>query len=48
MNLIIRLNKERKLTFILVTHDSKIAERTNRVLVMGDGVINKEYVPTHW
>jgi len=48
MNLICRLNKEQKLTFILVTHDSKIAERTNRVLVMGDGVIKKEYVPTHW
>ncbi len=48
MNLICRLNKEQKLTFILVTHDSKIAERTNRVLLMGDGVINKEYTPTHW
>jgi len=48
MNLIIKLNKEQKLTFILVTHDSKIAERTNRVLLMGDGVINKEYTPAHW
>lgn len=48
MDLICRLNKEQKLTFILVTHDSRIADRTNRVLVMGDGVINKEYVPAHW
>ena len=48
MNLICRLNKEQKLTFVLVTHDSKIAERTDRVLVMGSGVINKEYAPTHW
>lgn len=48
MNLIIKLNREQKLTFVLVTHDSKIAERTNRVLLMGDGVINKEYTPTHW
>jgi ABC-type lipoprotein export system ATPase subunit len=48
MNIICRLNKEQKLTFVLVTHDSKIAEKTDRVLVMGDGVILKEYVPTHW
>jgi putative ABC transport system ATP-binding protein len=48
MNLICRLNKEQRLTFVLVTHDSKIAERTDRVLVMGNGVITKEYIPTHW
>lgn len=48
MNLVTKLNKEQGLTFVLVTHDSKIAERTDRVLVMGDGVIQKEYVPTHW
>jgi len=48
MDLVIKLNKEQGLTFVLVTHDSKIAERTNRVLVMGDGVIIKEYAPTHW
>lgn len=48
MDLVIKLNKEQGLTFVLVTHDSKIAERTNRVLVMGDGVITKEYAPTHW
>ena len=48
MDVICRLNKEQKLTFVLVTHDPKIAERTDRVLVMGDGVIIKEYVPAHW
>jgi len=48
MNLICKLNKEQKHTFVLVTHDPKIAERTDRVLVMGNGVINKEYAPTHW
>ena len=48
MDLICNLNDKKKLTFVLVTHDSKIAERTNRVLVMGDGVILKEYVPSHW
>ena len=48
MNIMCRLNKQKGLTIVLVTHDSKIAERTNRVLVMGDGVILKQYVPTHW
>jgi len=48
MDLVVKLNKEQGLTFVLVTHDSKIAERTNRVLVMGSGVILKEYAPTHW
>ena len=48
INLICKLNKEQKLTFVLVTHDSKIAERTNRVIVMSSGVIVKEYIPTHW
>ena len=48
MDVVCRLNKDQGLTFLLVTHDSKIAERTDRVLVMGDGVILKEYVPTHW
>ncbi|MBN2603333.1 MAG: ABC transporter ATP-binding protein [Candidatus Thermoplasmatota archaeon] len=45
MNLLCRLNAEYKQTFILVTHDSKIAEKTHRVLVMGSGVIKKEYRP---
>lgn len=48
MDLMSRLNKQQSLTIVIVTHDSKIAERTNRVLVMGDGVILKEYTPSHW
>ena len=48
MGLMSRLNNQKGLTIVLVTHDSKIAERTNRVLVMGDGVILKEYTPSHW
>ncbi len=48
MDIMCRLNKQKGLTIVLVTHDSKIAERTNRVLVMGDGVILKEYTPAHW
>ncbi len=48
MDLLCKLNKEKNQTFILVTHDSKIADRTDRVLVMGSGVINKMYIPTKW
>jgi len=48
MDVLCRLNREKKQTFVLVTHDSKIAERANRVLVMDSGLIKKEYVPAHW
>ena len=48
MDLMSRLNKQQGLTIVIVTHDSKIAEKTNRVLVMGDGVILKEYTPSQW
>jgi len=48
MDLLCRLNKENNQSFILVTHDSKIADRANRVLIMGSGVVQKEYIPSHW
>lgn len=48
MDVLSRLNKEKKQTFVLVTHDSKIAERAHRVLVMDSGQIKKEYIPAHW
>jgi putative ABC transport system ATP-binding protein len=48
MGLLSKLNKENNQTFVLVTHDSKLADRADRVLVMGSGVIKKEYVPAHW
>ena len=39
IDLLIRLNKERNVTMMLVTHDSEIAARCSRVLVMQDGRI---------
>lgn len=48
MDLLCRLNKENNQSFILVTHDSKIADRANRVLIMGSGVVKKEYKPARW
>jgi putative ABC transport system ATP-binding protein len=45
MDLLCKLNKQNNQTFILVTHDSKIAEKADRILVMGDGVVIKQYRP---
>jgi putative ABC transport system ATP-binding protein len=39
MDLLQRLNKERQQTFVLVTHDSNIANRTERIVRMQDGEI---------
>ena len=39
INLLLSLNAERGVTMLLVTHDSEIAERCSRVLVMQDGRI---------
>lgn len=48
MDILCRLNEENNQTFVLVTHDPKVADRTNRVLKMGTGIIEKEYEPTPW
>ena len=39
INLLLNLNAERGVSMLLVTHDSEIAERCSRVLVMQDGLI---------
>ena len=39
IDLLLRLNNERKVTMMLVTHDAEIAERCSRVLIMQDGRI---------
>jgi putative ABC transport system ATP-binding protein len=47
MDLLCRLNKEKGQTFIIVSHDSTIGDRADRVLKMRDGKIEMEYVPVH-
>ena len=42
MELILRLNKERGTTIIIVTHDPRIAEQTERVIRLYDGQIVQE------
>jgi len=42
MDLLTRLNKEQNQTFVLVTHDSGIAQRTERIIRMQDGQIKSD------
>ncbi|NWG34147.1 MAG: ABC transporter ATP-binding protein [Chloroflexi bacterium] len=42
MNLLLNLNKELGTTLIIVTHDPKIAEQTQRVIRLRDGVLDGE------
>ena len=39
LELLLVLNRERDTTFLIVTHDSKIAQRCSRTLHMSDGSI---------
>ncbi len=43
MDVFQRLNEERNMTIILVTHEPDIAEFAKRVLLFGDGKIRKDY-----
>lgn len=45
MGLLVRLNKERDLTFLLVTHARRVAARCTRVVRMRDGRIEGEQTP---
>jgi predicted ABC-type transport system involved in lysophospholipase L1 biosynthesis ATPase subunit len=39
MDLLCGLNRERQQTFVLVTHDPGIAQRTERIVRMSDGQV---------
>jgi putative ABC transport system ATP-binding protein len=43
MDLFLRLNKEKGLTIILVTHEPEVAEYTDRCVVFRDGVITRDF-----
>lgn len=42
MELILKLNKERGTTVVVVTHDPRIAEQTNRVITLKDGLLESD------
>jgi len=45
MDLLKKLNKENNQTFIIVTHDYNIGRMADRIVMMKDGVIEKDFVP---
>jgi putative ABC transport system ATP-binding protein len=36
-----KLNKEKKQTFVIITHDPSIAEEADRIIYLKDGLIEK-------
>jgi len=46
MILLRKLNKENRQTFIIVTHDYNIGKMADRIVMMKDGLIEKEFTPT--
>ena len=47
MEIFQRLNRERRITLVLVTHEPDIAEYADRVIVFKDGRIKKDYAVEH-
>jgi len=43
MNLLLQLNKEKKVTLIIVTHDPEVAKLTQRVIHIIDGKVKNEH-----
>jgi ABC-type lipoprotein export system ATPase subunit len=48
MSLMERLNQENSQTFVLVTHDPRVAERSHRIVRMRDGLIIDPNAPPRW
>jgi putative ABC transport system ATP-binding protein len=48
MGLIEQLNRENGQTFVMVTHDPRVAERTRRIVRMRDGQIIDAEAPPRW
>jgi len=45
MELLRKLNKMNKQTFIIVTHDYNVGKMADKIVVMRDGLIEKEFTP---
>lgn len=45
MDLLKKLNKENHQTFIIVTHDYNVGRMADRIVMMKDGAVEKDFVP---
>lgn len=45
MDLLRKLNKQNKQTFIIVTHDYNVGRMADKIVTMRDGVVEKEFTP---
>ncbi len=46
LDLMTNLHHEKKATILLVTHEEDVAQKAERIIVMGDGKIIKDSIPT--
>ena len=47
LDLMINLHHEKKATILLVTHEEDVAQKAERIIVMGDGKIIEDSIPTY-
>lgn len=47
MELFVKLNKEKRTTMIMVTHDRDVADKADRIIHILDGRVREEEVLTH-
>jgi putative ABC transport system ATP-binding protein len=46
LDLLTNLQQEKKATILLVTHEEDVAQKAERIIIMGDGKIIKDSIPT--
>jgi len=44
LDLVVKMNKAKGITFVLVTHNREVAEMTNRIISIRDGLLEKEQI----
>jgi putative ABC transport system ATP-binding protein len=47
-DILLRINDERKATVVIVTHNLELADSSQRIFHMRDGVIEKETIGASW
>ena len=47
LDLMTNLHQEKKATILLVTHEEDVAQKAERIIVMGDGKIIEDFIPNY-